>query len=142
MQVLLQANPHVEVMQRKFEINDLSQKDVIIIAISDHEVSKAIAHSAKERRLLTNVADTPHLCDFYLGSIVQKGALKIGISTNGTSPTLAKRIKEFLNEIIPESINISLHNLEAIRKKNQWSFQEKVDKLNHITSVISNNASQ
>lgn len=44
---------------------------------------------AHERGLLVNVADTPAECDFYLGSIVQKGDLKIAISTNGKSPTIA-----------------------------------------------------
>ena len=57
-----------------------------------HEEIKAMA---TEKGILVNVADTPDLCDFYLGSIVQKGNLKIAISTNGKSPTAAKRIKKY-----------------------------------------------
>ncbi|WP_394366799.1 hypothetical protein [Blattabacterium cuenoti] len=37
---------------------------------------------------MVNVPDAPDLCDFYMGSIVQKGNLKIAISTNGKSPTV------------------------------------------------------
>ena len=51
---------------------------------------------SKQKKLLVNVADTPELCDFYLGSIVDKGNLKIAISTNGKSPTIAKRMREQL----------------------------------------------
>jgi siroheme synthase-like protein len=58
-------------------------------------LNKYIRHSAHDRKLLINVADKPELCDFYLGSIVQKGDLKIAISTNGKSPTIAKRLKKF-----------------------------------------------
>ena len=52
--------------------------------------TKKIKQQANAAGLLVNVADTPDLCDFYLGSIVQKGNLKIAISTNGKSPTVAK----------------------------------------------------
>ena len=49
----------------------------------------------KSRNLLVNVADTPELCDFYLGGIVTKGNIKVAISTNGKSPTMAKRLRQF-----------------------------------------------
>jgi precorrin-2 dehydrogenase/sirohydrochlorin ferrochelatase len=51
------------------------------------------------------IADTPPLCDYYLGGIVTKGNVKIAISTNGKSPTTAKRLREFFEEVIPEDIN-------------------------------------
>ena len=82
------------------------------------------------------MADTPNLCDFYLGSIVKKGDLKIGISTNGKSPTLAKRLKAFLNDIIPDQIQESLDNLESYRKKIKGDFEEKIRKLNEITKDL------
>jgi precorrin-2 dehydrogenase/sirohydrochlorin ferrochelatase len=50
--------------------------------------------------LICNIADTP-LCDYYLGGIVTKGNVKIAISTNGKSPTTAKRLREFFEEVIP-----------------------------------------
>jgi siroheme synthase-like protein len=82
------------------------------------------------------VADTPDLCDFYLGSIVQKGDLKIAISTNGKSPTLAKRIKEFLNEIIPDDIQQLLDNLQTYRNTLKGDFQDKVKELNDLTASL------
>jgi siroheme synthase (precorrin-2 oxidase/ferrochelatase) len=47
----------------------------------------------RQKHRLVNVADKPHLCDFYLGSVVQKGSVKIAISTNGKSPTIASTIE-------------------------------------------------
>ena len=86
--------------------------------------------------ILTNVADTPALCDFYLCSIVKKGDMKIGISTNGKSPTLAKRMRQFLTEALPESDEVQqlLDNLKAVRDRLGGDFEYKVQKLNEITS--------
>jgi siroheme synthase-like protein len=82
------------------------------------------------------VADTPPLCDFYLGSIVQKGDLKIAISTNGKSPTLAKRIRAFLEDVIPEDIQTSLDQLEEARKTLKGDFQQKITQLNELTKNL------
>jgi precorrin-2 dehydrogenase/sirohydrochlorin ferrochelatase len=84
---------------------------------------------------LINVADTPELCDFYLGGVVTKGDLKIAISTNGKSPTLAKRIREMLEEAIPENINDLLENLNKLRKSLKGDFESKVEQLNEITKI-------
>jgi len=52
-----------------------------------------------------------------VGAIVTKGNLKIGISTNGKSPTLAKRIGQFLEELFPEKVNDLLYNLQNIENQ-------------------------
>jgi siroheme synthase-like protein len=129
----------ISIIERPFEINDLEEKDLVIAATGDREVSILIKEEASKRKLLVNVADTPDLCDFYLGSIVQKGNVKIAISTNGKSPTLAKRIRETFEESFPEEINESLDNLTKVRSHLAGDFTEKVKQLNDITSVLAAN---
>ena len=85
---------------------------------------------------LLNVADTPELCDFYLASIVQKGNLKIAISTNGLSPTGAKRIKESLNDALPDSLDQILLNLNHLRSKLKGDFAYKIKKMNEATAAL------
>jgi siroheme synthase-like protein len=123
--------------ERAFEADDLNGMDLAIVAINDSEISSKIASVCKEKKVLTNVADKPDLCDFYLGSIVQKGNLKIAISTNGKSPTIAKRIKEVLNETIPDEMDDLLNNMQRIRNGLKGDFNDKVKRLNDITSVMS-----
>lgn len=123
--------------ERAFEASDLQGMDLAIVAINDSEISSGIALICKEKKVLTNVADKPDLCDFYLGSIVQKGNLKIAISTNGKSPTIAKRIKEILNETIPDEMDDLLNNMQRIRNGLKGDFNDKVKRLNDITSVMS-----
>jgi siroheme synthase-like protein len=121
---------------REFEFSDLDEVDIVIVAINNKTISAQIRSEAKKRKLLTNVADTPHLCDFYLSSIVQKGNLKIAISTNGQSPTAAKRIKEILNDSIPQEIDDLIENLNKIRNNLKGDFQFKVKELNRITQSL------
>lgn len=128
--------PNVKLKKRVFFSGDLYNVDLVIVATNDRELNKVIKEEAKNQKILVNVADTPDLCDFYLGSIVKKGDLKIAISTNGKSPTLAKRIKELLNDSFPEETQQVLDNLQKIRRKLNGNFSEKVKRLNEITSVL------
>lgn len=127
----------VELIQKNYSSGDLYDTDIVIVAVNNIETAEEIRNDAKARKILVNVADTPSLCDFYLGSIVQKGNLKIAISTNGKSPTIAKRIKETLNEVIPNELNEVLDNMQQIRNKLRGDFAFKVKKLNEITAVMS-----
>ena len=125
--------PNVTLIERKFEFNDLNNRDLVILSTDNPDLHASIKRVTSERHILCNVADTPDLCDFYLGSIVQKGDLKIGISTNGKSPTMAKRMREFLDDIIPENVQQLLENLREIRKSIKGDFQEKIRIMNEVT---------
>lgn len=59
--------------------------DIVVAATNIKSLNKEVYQAAKDQKVLINVADTPDLCDFYMGSIVTKGDLKIAISTNGKS---------------------------------------------------------
>jgi len=127
----------VELVSKSYSSGDLYDADIVIVAVNDIVTAEEIRNDAKARKILVNVADTPVLCDFYLGSIVQKGNLKIAISTNGKSPTIAKRVKETLQEVIPDEMDVLLDNMQHIRNQLKGDFSEKVKKLNEITSVMS-----
>jgi len=124
------------IIQKTFIDTDLDGADLVIAATDDSELNKYIRESAHDRKLLINVADKPELCDFYLGSIVQKGDLKVAISTNGKSPTVAKRLKEVLNESLPAELDVTLQQMSELRNSLSGDFAYKVKKLNEVTSVL------
>ncbi len=126
--------PNVELIERSFANEDLNGRDIVIAATDDKALHERIRAEAKVRKVLINVADTPALCDFYLGSVVKKGDLKIAISTNGKSPTLAKRMREFLEASLPDSTQELLDNLSSIRARIEGDFQAKLKALNEVTS--------
>jgi uncharacterized protein len=124
------------ILERAFQESDLDNKEIVICATDNKELHKKIKKLANERKLLVNVADTPELCDFYLGSIVQKGNLKIAISTNGKSPTVAKRVKEIITDLIPNEIDELLNNVEKIRLGLNGNFEDKIKQLNELTKSL------
>jgi len=128
--------PAIKILQRSYMESDLDFAGIVITATNNRKLNEVIRENAARRKLLVNVADTPDLCDFYLGSVVRKGDLKIAVSTNGKSPTMAKRIKEVMNDAIPDETQEVLENLSAIRGNLKNHFEERVRKLNAITSVM------
>ena len=134
---IAERHNNISIIEEGYTAKHLQDVDIVIVAVDDKTLSRQIADDAHECGLLVNVADTPELCDFYLGSIVKKGNLKVAVSTNGKSPTIAKRIKETLNEVLPEELDEVLDNMEAIRKKMNGNFAKKVQELNHITKTLS-----
>lgn len=130
---LLAVYPNLQLIERVFLPADVDESDVVIVAIDDKNESTRIRNIAKEKGKLVNVADKPELCDFYMSSIVQKGNLKIAISTNGKSPTIAKRLKDLFNELLPEELDELLDNMVEIRSSLKGDFTDKVNQLNAIT---------
>lgn len=128
--------PGVSLEERAFAPMDLDDKQLVICATGDPVVNETIRRETSRRGILLNIADTPDLCDFYLSSIVTKGNLKVAISTNGKSPTLAKRLKEVLSEALPEEVDEVLQHLSALRERMKGDLSEKIRQLNEITKIM------
>lgn len=128
--------PNLLIQEKLYQPEDLIDQQLVIVATNDRELSAQIGQDARQRNLLVNVADTPDLCDFYLGSIVKKGDLKIAVSTNGKSPTLAKRLRQVFEESLPEQTQTLMDNLQAIRAQLSGDFTDKVNRLNEITASL------
>jgi uncharacterized protein len=128
--------PNVLILKKSFEEADLNDVDLVVVATDQPLLNKAIKRLARQRKLLINVADKPDLCDFYLGSIVKKGDLKLGISTNGKSPTVAKRLKEVLQTNLPDGLDESLQQINKLRNTLNGDFAEKVKVLNNATAIL------
>ncbi|MDO6744936.1 bifunctional precorrin-2 dehydrogenase/sirohydrochlorin ferrochelatase [Tenacibaculum soleae] len=114
----------------------LSNKNIVIATTDKIDVNIQVYEDCKERNILVNVADNPPYCDFYMGGIVTKGNVKIAISTNGKSPTTAKRLRQFFEEVIPDNINDLVQNLNKYRKTLKGDFEDKVEKLNEFTKSL------
>lgn len=114
----------------------LSGKHIVIATTDDSQVNIQVYEDCRAKQILVNVADNPPYCDFYMGGIVTKGNVKIGISTNGKSPTTAKRLRQFFEEVIPDDIDELVKNLNSYRKTIKGDFGEKVEKLNEFTKSL------
>ena len=114
----------------------LKGKHIVIATTDVPEVNVEVYNHCRALDKLVNVADNPPYCDFYMGGIVTKGNVKIAISTNGKSPTTAKRLRQFFEDVIPEDITKMVQNLNDYRKTIKGDFEQKVDKMNEITRKL------
>ena len=137
--VVLAAKYKVEMITDIYNSTYLKGKHIVIATTDVPEVNVQVYEDCRALDKLVNVADNPSYCDFYMGGIVTKGNVKIAISTNGKSPTTAKRLHQFFEEVIPEDISEMVQNLNDYRKTIKGDFEEKVDKMNEITQTLKPN---
>lgn len=129
---------NIKWIKKEFDNADINGHDLIVAATNFSDVNKQVHNAAKQKDKLINVADTPDLCDFYLGSIVTRGHLKVAISTNGKSPTFAKRFRQVLEDVLPNESATLVDNLKIFRDRLKGDFNYKVQELNRITSTLVN----
>lgn len=94
----------VVLVRRGFRRTDLSRRYFIVIAATDDpKTQQAVFEAAERLGILCNVVDKPESCNFYMPAIVHRGDLKIAISTSGRSPALAGKLRQYLEEAVPEN---------------------------------------
>ena len=106
----------VVVHERPYEYGDLEGADLAFAATDSREVNAAVAREANARGIRINVADRPAEGDFAVPSTLRRGGLQVAVSTGGASPTLARRIRNELEEVFgPEWAGV-VEELEAVRR--------------------------
>ncbi len=133
------AKKHNVIMHKgKYRKKYLRKKHMVVATTDVPKVNEKVHADCRKRAILVNVADNPPYCDFYMGGIVTKGNVKVAISTNGKSPTTAKRLRQFFEDVIPENIDDLVKNLNEYRKTIKGDFEEKVETLNEFTKGLVN----
>ncbi|MFT5791907.1 MAG: precorrin-2 dehydrogenase/sirohydrochlorin ferrochelatase [Saprospiraceae bacterium] len=127
---------NVKLVEDIYNSDYLKGKHIVIATTDVPKVNIQVYEDCRAQSKLVNVADNPPYCDFYMGGIVTKGNVKVAISTNGKSPTTAKRLRQFFEEVLPENIDDLVKNLNIYRKTIKGDFQQKVKTLNEFTKGL------
>jgi precorrin-2 dehydrogenase / sirohydrochlorin ferrochelatase len=85
-------------LRRKFSPVDVRGAFLVIAATNAPGVNKGVFAACNKLGALCNAVDDPENCDFFYPAVVQRGPLQIAISTNGSSPALAKRLRRQLEK--------------------------------------------
>lgn len=67
-------------------------------------VGEAVSRAAQMRGILVNVADRPEFCSFIMPAVIERAPVTLAISTGGTSPALARRLRAMLDAIVPRRL--------------------------------------
>ncbi len=106
----------VRLKQKAYERGDLEGAFVVVAATTyDEPLTEAIWQEAQERNQLLNVVDVPARCNFILPSILRRDQLTIAVSTEGTSPGLAKRLRQQLERQFPPIYGLYLRLAALVR---------------------------
>jgi precorrin-2 dehydrogenase/sirohydrochlorin ferrochelatase len=88
------ARGEVTHLPRAYGRGDLAAAFLAFAATDDEETHAEIAREAEEEGVLLNVVDRLRWCTFIVPSIARRGDLTVAVSTGGSSPALARRVRE------------------------------------------------
>ena len=89
---------------REFVPDDLDGARLVIVATSRRAVNRWIAALCEARSIPVNVVDDREASRFIVPAIIDRDPVLVAISTAGTSPVLARRLRERLEALIPKRI--------------------------------------
>ena len=100
---------------REFVPGDLDGARLVIVATSRRAVNRWIASLSEARGIPVNVVDDREASRFIVPAIIDRDPVLVAISTGGTSPVLARRLRERLEAAIPKKIGALAVWLRALR---------------------------
>jgi siroheme synthase-like protein len=119
--VAAEVSEHVEVGRfddvraRPFEPSDLDGMRLVVTATGDEQLDAAISEQARSRGIWTNAADQPVDCEFILPAIARRGRVTVAVSTDGSSPALARELRNVIDEFLTDEIGALAETLAAER---------------------------
>ncbi len=122
--VSLAFSPGLEAAQREeiilackaYERSDMDKVFLVFAATDNQALNEQIQADAKQGRILCNIADAPDFSDFILPSVVERGDLVCAVSTSGSSPALARKIRQELEQLFGPEYTLFLSLMKNIRK--------------------------
>ena len=109
-------------IKREYEPGDLEGYLIAFVATDDRSANATVTAEGRERRVWVNAVDDPPNCDFIMPGIAQQGDLVIAISTSGTSPAMARKMREeieaFLTEDYAQMLTLAAEVRAELRERN------------------------
>ncbi|MDI3478114.1 MAG: precorrin-2 dehydrogenase [Thermoanaerobacterium sp.] len=125
----LSKNNRIELIERKYQKNDVQNFNLVIVATNDKMLNKEISKECIDNNIPVNIVDDKELSTFITPSVIRRGDLTISISTNGKSPLLSRRIREMLENVIVDEFGSLISELSSTRdklKSSSMSLDEKI----------------
>ncbi len=91
----------IKYVQTDFEKQQIENACLVIAATDNEAVNVAVSVAAKAQNIPVNVVDSPHLCTFTMGSIIERSPIVIAISSEGNAPVLARYIRTKIETMLP-----------------------------------------
>ncbi|MCY3839382.1 MAG: siroheme synthase CysG, partial [Gammaproteobacteria bacterium] len=107
----------IPIRDRAFEEHDVVGRLLVVAATGDAAVNRAVQQACVEHHVLVNCVDDAEHSTALFPAIVNRGPVTVGISTEGTSPTLARRLRERIEALLPDSVGPLARYLGSRRER-------------------------
>ena len=118
----------IRYVARRFRPSDARGAWLIYAATDDRRINELVSRTAQRRHVFANVVDQKPLCSFIAPSLFTRGPLTVAVSTGGASPTIAKRLRQALEQTIGAEYVPMLRLLAQLRgaaKRALPSYQDR-----------------
>nr|NJM01888.1 bifunctional precorrin-2 dehydrogenase/sirohydrochlorin ferrochelatase [Desulfobacula sp.] len=107
----------IVLVEKRYEKKDIKGMFFVFAATDNAELNQEIKKDASASHILCNVADAPDDSDFLVPATLEREELIIAVSTSGTSPAVAKKIRRDLEGFLDQGYARLLCLTANIRKK-------------------------
>jgi uroporphyrin-III C-methyltransferase/precorrin-2 dehydrogenase/sirohydrochlorin ferrochelatase len=121
---------------REFAPDDLDGVRLVIVATSRRAVNRWIANLSESRNIPVNVVDDREASRFIVPAIIDRDPVLVAVSTGGTSPVLARRLRERLEALIPARIGELASWLKALRRITRQKLRDTDERRRFFEAVV------
>jgi siroheme synthase-like protein len=111
----------VSIAERGFEPADLDGA-WFVVAAAPPDVNRRVSQAAEARQIFVNAVDDPPNATVYLGGVVRRAGVTIGISTDGAAPALAGLLREAIDAMLPD--DLATWMLRAHELRREWRLRQ------------------
>jgi precorrin-2 dehydrogenase/sirohydrochlorin ferrochelatase len=112
---LLHTSPNGELLRRCARVQDVTSDYALFFPLTDdRELNERLSVAARDAKVWVAGSTSPDDADFHLGAVVDRGPVRLAISTSGASPALAGLLAQVLRQLLPESRD---GDLTALRRE-------------------------
>ena len=126
------SKSRVRLLCREFSECDLETADFVVAATADEALNRQISERCKAMRIPVNVVDVREECSFIFPALIKDSDITVGISTGGSSPTIAQYLKRSFREAVPEGFGKLAKQLGSYREL----VKDRVDSLPVRTEIF------
>jgi uroporphyrin-III C-methyltransferase / precorrin-2 dehydrogenase / sirohydrochlorin ferrochelatase len=136
------AKGSLRIEEREFISSDLDGARLVIVATSRRAINRWIAKLSESRAIPVNVVDDREASRFIVPAMVDRDPVMIAISTGGTSPVLARRLRERLEASIPKRFGELALWLRGLRSASLDRLRDTQERRRFFEAIVDGPAAQ
>jgi uroporphyrin-III C-methyltransferase/precorrin-2 dehydrogenase/sirohydrochlorin ferrochelatase len=125
-----------KIKAREFVPSDLDGARLVIVATSRRAINRWIAKLSDARAIPVNVVDDREASRFIIPAIVDRDPVLVAVSTGGTSPVLARRLRERLEASIPKRMGDLALWLRGLRKISMARLRDTQERRRFFETIV------